>query len=466
MRKISPAFIIISPPPFFFRNVYLRIERLIKWLVMKKLIYLHLFVCVLFSCGTSESEVSDKKELDDILDMAPIEPDDIVLKPKDHFLNEYGIHEKAYSYVAGTEFFSDIREQSCWTETLSALKKEIIVPEEAKLISSVVDLMKLASGEIYYVKGDLIVPTLLVGNGENKHSKGITIPNNVTIYIEGSIYKEGLFMGDQDLDDGIEEENKWDYIFNLEKTKNVNIYGINHPKIYSKKRSVAFYMGGEAQNIHIEGFYVTDVWEAFSCQWGAKDITLLRNYIQNTGKRAIWMLGTENTFFAYNFIYLPGWDGFDFDAYNKDGNGYGNIVIGAGRWAGFVEEAAQNNYTVNSLCVMEPTLSTEKNWQMGFADNGTTQKIIDNSGKVTENNYFIKNVTVQPISYTQTTKRGGGNFFSKKNAEKGLTFFWGNIEKGCTHSTSGDSWYKAEWLDEIPEEGINKIKELKKRLDI
>ena len=29
---------------------------------------------------------------------------------------------------------------------------------------------------------------------------------------------------------------------------------------------------------------------------GAKDITLLRNYIQNTGKRAIWMLGTENTF--------------------------------------------------------------------------------------------------------------------------------------------------------------------------
>ena len=190
MRKISPAFIII--PPFFFRNVYLRIERLIKWLVMKKLIYLHLFVCVLFSCGTSESEVSDKKELDDILDMAPIEPDDIVLKPKDHFLNEYGIHEKAYSYVAGTEFFSDIREQSCWTETLSALKKEIIVPEEAKLISSVVDLMKLASGEIYYVKGDLIVPTLLVGNGENKHSKGITIPNNVTIYIEGSIYKEGL----------------------------------------------------------------------------------------------------------------------------------------------------------------------------------------------------------------------------------------------------------------------------------
>ncbi|MCA4532112.1 right-handed parallel beta-helix repeat-containing protein [Bacteroides xylanisolvens] len=216
---------------------------------MKKLIYLHLFVCVLFSCGTSESEVSDKKELDDILDMAPIEPDDIVLKPKDHFLNEYGIHEKAYSYVAGTEFFSDIREQSCWTETLSALKKEIIVPEEAKLISSVVDLMKLASGEIYYVKGDLIVPTLLVGNGENKHSKGITIPNNVTIYIEGSIYKEGLFMGDQDLDDGIEEENKWDYIFNLEKTKNVNIYGINHPKIYSKKRSVAFYMGGDEETL-------------------------------------------------------------------------------------------------------------------------------------------------------------------------------------------------------------------------
>ena len=36
---------------------------------------------------------------------------------------------------------------------------------------------------------------------------------------------------------------------------------------------------------------------------------------------------------------------------------------------------------------------------MGFADNGTTQGVIDESGQATRNNYFIECVSVEPRTY-------------------------------------------------------------------
>ena len=73
------------------------------------------------------------------------------------------------------------------------------------------------------------------------------------------------------------------------------------------------------------------------------------------------------------------------------------MLISCGRWAGFVEEAAHENYFVRALCVMKPP--TVKGWSMGFADNGTTQGVIDESGQATRNNYFIECVSVEPRTY-------------------------------------------------------------------
>lgn len=130
----------------------------------------------------------------------------------------------------------------------------------------------------------------------------------------------------------------------------------------------------------------------------------------------------------------------------------------------FLTQVNPINYIANSLNVMEPTLAGIR-WQMGFADNGTSINIITASGKLTSDNYFIDNMTVEPQVYKDATTKGGGAFFSDKKEDKGQTYFYGNTELGCEHSEDGSKWYNAEWLDYIPDSAAIKLAALKSRAE-
>ncbi len=390
------------------------------------------------------------------------------------------IYTEAVAYMQNTEYWDEIVEGSCWSAFTSNFEGVVDVPSDAELITTLDQLMNLSEGtesqsNIYHVKGDFILPTKYDDDStsDSPKSMGIKIPSYTTIYFEGSIYKEGLFLGDTDPNDGIEEENRWDVIFDLSKSVNVNMYGINSPRIKSKRRSVGFLVTTKADNIHIEGFYMDSLWEGVSCGWGTSNITVLRNTIYNSGKRSIWFLGTENAFAAYNFIYMAGFDGVDFDAHNKNGDVFRNVMIGCGRWATFVEEGANNNYIVDQLCVMK--LPNRSGWCMGFADNGTSQSASNNGTNKTHDNYFINCMSVEPQIFRDDIKAqkladpdnkwgGSGNFFAKPGVGgKGDTFFWGNTELGCAHPTEGDNWVNAHWEDALPAAGRAKITELEER---
>jgi hypothetical protein len=156
---------------------------------------------------------------------------------------------------------------------------------------------------------------------------------------------------------------------------------------------------------------------------------------------------------VHNFIEAPGWDGFDWDAYSSNATAFENVVIGAGRWAGFVEEGSQGDRIVRNLNLMAdlpPVRSDRYTYHMGWCDNGTTQGIIDAAGPLTDNNYFVQNISIEASAYAGN---GNGNYFANKNADKGWTWFWGNEELGTSHGTTGNYWYQAVWTDTVPTQG-------------
>ena len=77
----------------------------------------------------------------------------------------------------------------------------------------------------------------------------------------------------------------------------------------------------------MRGFDIGNVWEGVVAHWGNKDVKILNNYIHDTGKRAIWSLGSERTQAAHNFIENAGGDGFDWDALTTENIAYENLTL-------------------------------------------------------------------------------------------------------------------------------------------
>jgi len=79
-------------------------------------------------------------------------------------------------------------------------------------------------------------------------------------------------------------------------------------------------------------------------------------------------------------------------------------------------------------------------WTMGFADNGSTDRI----NRPTDENYFIGNDVWRPDVYTY--KQSSGDYFSRRNDSKGKIYFWnngGNVghTAGSVHDTPDRNGY-------------------------
>lgn len=353
-------------------------------------------------------------------------------------MSEAGLSNRVKNYINSSNYKKQITSDSRFKNALKGIISSKKTPAGAKTIWNENQLKSMKSGNTYVVKGNITV------------SSNINVPANVRVYVEGSVHKNGTFNRNA--------ENKTDVIFDIRNSSDVHFYGVNNAKISSNMKAVAFHITG-SKNITIDGFRIENTWEAISAQWNADEVKMFNNYILNTTRRAIWMLGADKAQAVHNFIENAGWDGFDWDAYASDNIAFENVVVSAGRWNGFVEEGAQRNQIVRNLGVMA-TLVPYTGFQMGWADNGTTQLFLNGSnGRLTKDNYFINNAIYKPTSF----KGAGGDYFSHINKGKGHTYFWGNDAIGASRATSSTHWAKATWSSDIPSTGRKTINDLDKQ---
>lgn len=365
-------------------------------------------------------------------------------------IKQAGISQRAIDYIYNVideEQKKAVLEDEAFQDTIASIGATDSVPQNAIEITTAdqnaIAQLENGQGKTFVLRGNL------------NFGKTLNIPSNVTIYVDGTITKNGShkpkFYDDEN------KGNSVDAVFRVDDKSNVKLIGVNNAKLVSNNRATGVYIEGSS-NVEVRGFDIGNVWEGVVAHWGNSDVKIFNNYIHDTGKRAIWSLGSKRTQAAHNFIENAGGDGVDFDALTTENVAYENVVMGWRRWAGFVEEGAQDSYYAKNLGIMaefeykhpEPNVVPDRNlYPMGWADNGTTENI----PRLTSNNYFIGNTLFKPSSYTR--KNSGGGYFAKRNQKgKGPTYFWGN--KGNvgfaldSNNNSPDSqenpqdpWYKA-----------------------
>ncbi len=354
---------------------------------------------------------------------------------------EAGINAAGIAAVNAHPYADEIVADSAFQNTLRGLIETEAVPVGTPVITSEAGLSQIQAGGTWLIQGDLTL------------TQTFLVPSNVTIYVDGSIYYQGSHtIG------GIHEpnnENLDQAIFKVHDSDNVNLIGINNARLQSNPtlsttspHASGVVITGNATNVLVEGFEMSHVWEGVASHWGTSFVTIQHNYIHDTLKRAIWFLNGDDCKAIHNFLQNPGADGIDMDAFTDRTLAYENVALGAGRWAGFVEEGAKRNYFVRGVAIMVDMGNPNTGFQMGWADNGTTQGVIDNGG-LTEENYFIDNVSFRPIDFPD-----GGSYFAKWNKGKGQTYFWGNRGYGFTQNEANSGLMDlAEWLDTIPVAG-------------
>jgi len=256
-------------------------------------------------------------------------------------LADAGVLQRTIDYVNNLEsdwtdiVLSDVATQNAIEKIVSTRE----APADATLITSEAQFSQIVSGGTYLIRGDLTV------------TNTFAVPSDVTIYVDGSIFKQGSVTSSGTVHS---IENLDDAIFYIQNTDNVNIYGIDNALLHSDPdlsvttpHASAIIIRGNSNNIHVEGFEIANVWEGLVSHFGASNVTFESNHVHDIVGRAIWVLGNEDSFVVHNIVENPGMDGIDFDAFTEDSYAFENVVFGAGRWAGFVEEGANNNYFVS-----------------------------------------------------------------------------------------------------------------------
>lgn len=359
-----------------------------------------------------------------------------------------GINQQAIDAIDDSQYSSIILADETLQNTLDAVASSQSAPANATVLTTVGDLAQITAGtvsspNVYLIQGDLTI------------TSNINVPSNVHIYVDGSIFKQGTFTAPG----GVHSvENGEDAIFFLDNSDNVKLIGIDNALLHSNPNlaasaphATAVYIGFDSDNVEVDGFEIANVWEGVVARSGGLNIdntVIKNNYIHDTVGRAIWSLGTNNLEAAHNFIQNAGVDGLDWDAFTNAAIGYENVVIGAGRWAGFVEEAAHDSYFIRGLSLIVDMGNPNRGFMLGWADNGTTIGVVNNSGQQTRHNYFIDNVVFDPGNIPQS----GGDYFAKANSGgKGPTYFWANRGFGAGQSTN--NFDNAEWLDFVPTAG-------------
>ena len=364
-------------------------------------------------------------------------------------VKEAGISQRAVDYIYNVidpEQKKAVIEDEAFKDTINAIKATDSVPKDAieitKADSNSISQLENGKGKTFVIRGDL------------NFGKTLNIPSDITIYVDGTITKNGNhtanFVADENNGDSV------DAVFRVDDKSNVKLIGVNNAKLVGNQRTTGVYIEG-SDNVEVRGFDIGYVWEGVVSHWGNNNVKILNNYIHDTGKRAIWTLGSKGTQAAHNFIENAGGDAFDFDAYSTASLAYENIAVGWRRWAGFVEEGAQDSYYAKNIGIMaefdykhpNPDKVPDKGYTMGWADAGTTPGL---GLRLTQNNYFIGNTLFKPSSYQR--KSSGGDYFARRRMGKGQTYFWGNkgnvgYAKGGptdipdSQENSKDAWYKA-----------------------
>ncbi|MEM8945354.1 MAG: hypothetical protein AAGD11_09235 [Planctomycetota bacterium] len=364
-----------------------------------------------------------------------------------------GISQVAIDLINNNPYSSTILADDALINTLNAIATTQTAPPTAQVITSEAGFASITAGTVgspneYLIQGDLTV----TGTFE--------VPSNVHIYVDGSIFKQGAFTSP----DVHSTENGDDAIFRLTNADNVKLIGVNNALLHSNPdlsstapHTPAIYIGNDSDNVEVDGFEIANVWEGIVARSGGLDIdntTITNNYIHGTVKRAIWSLGSNDLEAAHNFIENPGVDGLDWDAFTMSATAYENVVLGAGRWAGFVEEGAQDSYFIRGLAVMADMGNPNIGFQLGWADNGSSANFVGNNpdpASWTQDNYFIDNVVFESAQFPPSGQGGGGDYFAKENAGKGQTYFWAN--RGFGAGQSPNNFDSAEWLNTIPTAG-------------
>ena len=364
-------------------------------------------------------------------------------------VKEAGISQRAVDYIYNVidpQQKQAVIEDEAFKDTIDAITATDSVPKDAieitKADNNSIAQIENGKGKTFLIRGNL------------NFGRTLSIPSDTTIYVDGTITKNGNHSADF-----YDDENKGDSVdavFRVDDKSNVKLIGVNNAKLVGNQRATGVYIEG-SDNVEVRGFDIGNVWEGIVSHWGNSDVKILNNYIHDTGKRAVWSLGSEGTQIAHNFIDNAGGDAFDLDAYSIGNIAYENVAVGWRRFAGFVEEGAQNSYFAKNIGIMaefdykhpDPDKVPDKIYTAGFANNGTTVNV----SRLTENNYFIGNTLFRPSSYTR--KLSGGNYFALRNAKgTGQTYFWGNkgnvgYAKGGNQDTPDsaenprDFWYKA-----------------------
>ena len=370
-----------------------------------------------------------------------------------------GISQRVVDYIdSGVD--ADIKESvlqdEAMEDTINAISATETVPEDAIEITTddneAAAQIESGSGKTFVLRGDL------------NFNRPLNIPDDITIYVDGTISKFGNHTPER-----VDDENNGnlaDAVFRVDNKSNVKLIGVDNAKLVSNFRGTGVYIEG-SDNVEVRGFDIGNVWEGVVAHEGSSNVKILNNYIHDVGKRAIWTLGSEKVEAAHNFIENAGADGFDWDARSTASVAYENVVVGWRRWAGFVEEGAQDSYFAKNLGIMaefeythpEPEVVPDTIFTSGWADNGTSPR----PPRLNENNYFIGNTMFRPSGYTRS--RSGGGYFAKRNQQgKGTTFFWGNKGNvGDARNSNGntpdsaenpnDLWYNAQIESTIPEQG-------------
>ena len=362
-------------------------------------------------------------------------------------LQEAGISQLAINAINNSQYSAQILADQTLQNVLDALVTTQTAPPAAIVLDAVDEFSQITSGtaqnpNVYLIQGDFTI------------TNEISLPDNVTVYVDGSIFKQGNFSGPGGVHSVENTGANADVIFDIYGSDNVQLIGVNNAKLHSNpnlqsgaNHATAVYIDGNSSNVLVDGFEITNVWEGVVARFGVSNVTTTNNFIHNTVDRAIWHLGTSDSEIAHNFVANAGVDGIDFDAFNDGSIAYENVVIGAGRWAGFVEEAAHDNFFIRGLSLIVDLGNPNRGYMLGWADNGTTQGIVDNSGQLTRHNYFIDNVVFDPGNISQS----GGDYFAKEGAGKGPTYFWAN--RGYGAGQSQNNFVNAEWLTYVPTAG-------------
>lgn len=369
----------------------------------------------------------------------------------DSTLTEAGISQRATDYlnnVIDPEQTDAIFADPAFVNTLNAIRSSDTVPKGTTEITNVGQLSNIESGGTYVIRGDLEL------------TENINVPNNVTIYVDGTLRKDGAHVATDGLDEN--KGNDVDAFFRVDDASNVELIGVDNAQLIGNQRVTGVYIEG-SEDIIIRGFDVGNVWEGIVAHEGNEDVDILNNYVHDVSKRALWTLGADRVNLVHNFIENANWDGIDFDARVEDNVAFENVVVGWTRSAGFVEEGAQNNYFASNIGIMaefeflNPDLADER-FTFGWNDNGTTNPSVP---RPTANNFFINNAMYRPSSYSRP--KSGGAYAALRGPGpqgKGQTFFWGNRGNvGFTRGTPGDfddaannprdTWYRAEWVDSV-----------------